>query len=158
GQLPPDTNLQALEILLGGGSVKGLPINYQSNSWVTIGNFSQYLFVKDGAAEVAQKLGSGQALRGVGVFGRVGYAPQQTNTVTRDASIALFANGLSTSRKNDRFGAGFYYNGISGALKRDIMQLSGSKRGTRDEKGTEIFYDFAITPALRFISSYQHIW
>jgi len=24
--------------------------------------------------------------------------------------------------------------------------------------GMEIFYDFAITPAIRFISSYQHIW
>jgi len=24
--------------------------------------------------------------------------------------------------------------------------------------GMEIFYDFAITPAIRFIPSYQHIW
>ena len=27
-----------------------------------------------------------------------------------------------------------------------------------DEMGMEIFYDFAITPAIRFIPSYQHIW
>jgi hypothetical protein len=28
----------------------------------------------------------------------------------------------------------------------------------RCEMGIEIFYDFAITPAIRFIPSYQHIW
>ena len=28
----------------------------------------------------------------------------------------------------------------------------------QNEKGIEIFYDFAITPAIRVIPSYQHIW
>ena len=158
GQLLPGTNSQAVGILLGGSSVQGLPINYKSDSWLTIGNFSQYLFVKDHSREIAHKLGSGQPLRGIGVFGRVGYAPQQTNTITRDASLALVANGLSDYRKNDSFGAGFYYNGISGPLKLDIAQLSGGKNAVENEKGSEIFYDFAITPAFRFIPSYQHIW
>ena len=158
GQLPPGTNSQAIGALLGGPSVQGLPINYSSDSWVTIGNVSQYVFVKDHSEAVAHKLGSGQPLRGVGVFGRVGYAPQQTNTITRDGSMALFANGLLNSRKNDSFGAGVYYNGISSALKLDINQLMGSRSGIQDEKGLEVFYDFAITPALRIIPSYQHIW
>ncbi|MBV8834519.1 MAG: carbohydrate porin [Acidobacteriaceae bacterium] len=81
-----------------------MPINYKSDSWLTIGNFSQYLVVKDQSADIAHKLGSGQPLRGIGVFGRVGYAPQQTNTISRDASLALDANGLSDHRKNDGFG------------------------------------------------------
>jgi len=157
-QLPSGTSSQALGILLGSPSVQGVPINYESDSWLTIENFSQYLFVRDHPSEIAHKLGSGQTLRGVGVFGRVGYAPQQTNTITRDASMALFAHGVFDFRKDDSFGAGFYYNGIGSPLKLDIEQLSGSKNTVQNEKGSEIFYDFAITPAIRFIPSYQHIW
>jgi porin len=28
----------------------------------------------------------------------------------------------------------------------------------KDEKGLEAFYNIAITPAIRLIPSYQHIW
>ena len=114
--------------------------------------------MKDRPAAIAEKLGSGQPLRGIGLFGRIGYAPEQTNTITRDASVALFAHGLFDARQNDSFGAGFYFNEISDPLKRDITRLSGSRAAIQNEKGTEIFYDFAITPALRVIPSYQHIW
>jgi hypothetical protein len=158
GQLPPGTNSQALGILLGSPSIQGVPINYKSDSWVTLGNISQYLFVKDHSEAIAGKLASGQPLRGIGVFGRLGYAPEQTNTITRDASIALFAHGLFDFRKNDSFGTGFYHNTISSPLKLDIAQLTGGKAAVQNEKGSEVFYDFAITPALRFIPSYQHIW
>jgi porin len=92
------------------------------------------------------------------MFGRVGYAPQQTNTITRDASMALFAHGLFERRPNDSFGMGFYYNRISSPLKVDIAQLTGRSTAVQNEKGSEIFYDFAITPAFRLIPSYQHIW
>jgi hypothetical protein len=43
-------------------------------------------------------------------------------------------------------------------LKNDLAQLTGGQRAVKDEKGTEVFYDFAITPAIRLIPSYQHIW
>jgi hypothetical protein len=158
GQLPSGTNSQAVGILLGSASIRGLPINYKSDSWLTIGNISQYLFVKEHSGAIAGKLASGQPLRGIGVLGRFGYAPEQTNTITRDASIALFAHGLFDRRNNDSFGAGFYYNAISSPLKLSIAQLSGGNAVVQNEKGLELFYDFAITPALRFIPSYQHIW
>ena len=157
GQLPSGTNSQAVGILLGSASIQGVPINYKSDSWLTIGNVSQYLFVKDHSEAIADKLASGQPLRGIGVLGRLGYAPEQTNRVTRDASIALFAHGLFDRRKNDSFGAGFYYNAISSPLKLGIAQLSGGNAVAQNEKGSELFYDFAITPALRLIPSYQHI-
>jgi hypothetical protein len=158
GQLPSGTNSQAVGILLGSPSRQGVPINYKSDSWLTIGNISQYLFVKDHSGTIAGKLASGQQLRGIGVFGRLGYAPEQTNTITRDESIALFANGLFDIRKNDSFGAGFYHNAISNPLKLDLVQLSEGNADVQNEKGSELFYDFAITPALRIIPSYQHIW
>jgi len=158
GPLLPEAIPQAVGVLVGSPSTESLPINFKSESWVTVENFSQYLSVKDDPETVAQKLISGQTLRGVGVFGRVGYAPEKTNPITRDASIALLAHGLSDGRQHDSFGVGFYYNGISKPLKDDIAQLSGGTSRVKDEQGVEVFYDFAITPAIKLVPSYQHIW
>lgn len=148
---------QAVGVLLGSPS-KGLPTNFESESWFAIANFSQYLFVKDDPMVVAQKLKSGQPINGIGIFARLGFAPQDSNTITRDASVALFAHGLFDGRQYDSFGVGFYYNAISGDLKDDIAQLTAGTTTVKDEKGIEVFYDFAFTPAIRLIPSYQHIW
>jgi hypothetical protein len=156
--LSSGTTSQAVAALVAGTSTQGLPINFKSNTWAAIANFSQYIWLKEPSAAIAEKMRSGQPLRGVGVFGRMGYAPEEANPITRDASIALFARGISLRRKDDSFGAGFYYNGISRPLKDDIAQLTRGNTALRNEKGTEVFYDFAITPAIRVIPSYQHIW
>jgi len=159
GQLAPGQTSEAVGVLLGAPSTQTLPINSRSQSWVTIGNFSQYVYVKkDDSRKIAQTLQSGQPLRGIGVFGRAGYAPEETNTITRDASLALFVHGLSDRRQEDSFGAGFYYNAISKPLKESIAQLTVGNTTVKDEKGAEVFYDFAITRALRLIPSCQHIW
>ena len=158
GQLSPSQVPQAVGILLGTPSSQALPINYKGTSWVTIGNFTQYLFVKDHPKAIAEKLGSGQTLRGIGLFGRIGYAPEETNPITRDASVALFANGLSDHRPNDSFGLGIYHNGISQPLKTGFARLTAATATVKNENGVEVFYDFAITPAIRLIPSYQHIW
>ena len=158
GQLSPSEVPQAVGVLLGTPSSQALPTNYKSKSWVTIGNFAQYLFVKDHPGAIAEKLGTGQSLRGIGVLGRIGYAPEETNTITRDASGAVFAYGLSDHRPNDSFGFGAYHNGISQPLKNDIAHLTQGKATAKNENGLEAFYDVAITPAIRLIPSYQHIW
>ena len=136
---------------MGTPSTQALPINYKSKSWVTIGNFSQYLFVKDRPEAVAEKLGSGQSIRGIGLLARIGYAPEDTNTITRDGSVALFAYGLSDHRPNDSFGLGIYHNGISQPLKDDFKQLTAAPANVKNENGLEVSYDFAITPAMRLI-------
>ena len=158
GQLSPSDVPQAVGVLLGTPSAQTLPINYKGTSWVTVGNFAQYLFVKDHPGAVAGKLGSGQPLRGIGLFGRIGYAPEETNPITRDGSVAVFANGLSDDRPNDSFGLGIYHNGISQPLKNDIAGLTGATANVKNENGLEVFYDVALTPAIRLIPSYQHIW
>jgi len=141
-----------------GGSTAGLPVNFERNSTFTIANASQYLYLKEtGASEVPKKLKNAEPLRGIGVFGRAGYAPKATNTLTWDGSLALFARGLWDSRQDDSFGVGFYYNVVSGELKDSISQLTAGTR-VENEKGFEVFYDFAITPALRIIPSYQRVW
>jgi porin len=158
GQLSPSEVPQAVGVLLGAPSAQALPINSKGKSWVTLGNLSQYLFVKDHSGAVAEKLGSGQPLRGIGLFGRIGYAPEETNPITRHASVALFANGPSDHRSNDSFGLGIYYNGISQPLKNDIARLTEATATLKNEQGLEVFYDVAITSAIRLIPSYQHIW
>src|SRR5262249_5561249 len=75
GPLLPSQIPQAVAVLLGSPRTEGLPINYRGESWGTIGNFSQYLVVLEEEDAIAQKLHSGQPLRGVGVVGRYGYAP-----------------------------------------------------------------------------------
>lgn len=159
----PFTGLQAAEVpaaigaLLGARSFEGLPVNRKQESWFAIANASQYLWLKDDPAEVPAKLKGGEVLSGVGVFARAGYAPEQTNVVTRDASVALFAHGVLDARPYDSFGVGWYYNEISGEFKNTISGLTQGHRHAGNESGTEVFYNLAITPAVRFIGSYQYI-
>jgi len=158
GQLSPAQVPQAVGALLGTAPTAGLPTNFKNHTSFTISSFSQYLSLKEeDASVVAEKLRSGQQLRGIGVFGRLGYAPDATSTLTRDASVALFARGLWDSRQYDSFGMGFYYNVVSGKFKNSIQQLTAGTT-VRNEKGIEVFYDFAITPAIRVNPGYQHIW
>lgn len=147
-----------ISALLGEPTMIGLPMNYKHESWFAFTNVSQYLYVRDDAVTVKEKLKSGDPINGVGVFARGGCAPQSTNAINADDSIAIFAHGLPEQRRFDSFGAGFYYNKISGQLKRGISDLTLFTRNIQDEKGIEAFYDFAITPAIMFIPSYQHIW
>jgi hypothetical protein len=149
---------QAVGALLGVAPTTGLPANFRTDSWFSILNATQYLYVKDRPAAVGAKLRSGQPVRGLALLGRLGYAPDDTNKVAHDGSIAMWANGLFDARKDDRFGAGFYVNQFSHYFKGDIASLTAGTSTAKDEKGTEIFYDFAITPALRIIPGYQHIW
>jgi len=158
GALSPGSVQNAVGALLGVSPTAGLPVNQKDSSWFLIANWSQYLFVKDDPATIEAKLKSGQPLRGVGVFARAGYAPPDVTTLTWDASVALFARGLMDSRPYDSFGIGYYYNGVSNNLKDSITRLTQGMSSATDEQGIEVFYDFAITPAVRLNVSYQHIW
>ncbi len=66
--------------------------------------------------------------------------------------------GLCEAGKYDSFGADYYYNATSNDLKNSIKRLTFNTASINDEKKMEFFYDFAVTPAIRFIPSYQHIW
>jgi carbohydrate-selective porin OprB len=76
----------------------------------------------------------------------------------RDASAALVAHGLDDARQYDSFGVGWYFDEFSNNLKNDITALTAGMASVKNESGIEVFYDFAVTPAIRIIPSYQHIW
>src|SRR5262249_34936050 len=130
---------------------------FERDSTFTIANASQYLYLKEAdPSDVKKKMANAEPLRGIGVFGRVGYAPKATNTLTREASVALFARGLWDSREYDSVGVGFYANIFSGEFKDAFRQLTAGT-SVKNEQGLEVFYDFAVTPAIRVIPSYQHV-
>ena len=156
GALAPGQVVQAAGALLGLAPTDGLPANFEQNSGFLIGALSQYLYVKQDSATVAQYLKSGQPLSGLGVFAKFGFAPEQTNTITRDAAAAVFAHGLFDQRPYDSFGVGYFYNGFGGDFKNAVWSYTHVNVG--DEQGVEAFYDFALTPAIRVIPSYQHLW
>jgi porin len=149
---------EVLSTLSGSPAFVGLSSSYKHDSWFAIANASQFLYVKDEPEEIKQKLKSGEPINGFGVFARGGVAPQSSNTITADASVSLFAHGLIEGRGYDSFGAGFYYNRISDHIKDRVAALTANRRILQDETGVEAFYDFALTPAIRLIPSYQHIW
>ncbi len=158
GALTPSQIPQAVGVLLGSPETRGLPINNSTNSCFLIANASQYLYVADRPREVMKKLKAGVPLRGIGVFGRAGWAPQETNTITGDGSVALFARGLAESRAYDSVGVGWYMNGISPDLQNQVRKYTRGAINVQNEQGLEVFYDYALTPAFRIIPSYQHIW
>lgn len=132
-------------------------LNNTSSSFFVIGNFSQYLYLKDDPASIPEKLKSGQQLRGIGLFGRAGYAPAKSNVIAGHASLAVYGRGLWDARPIDSFGVGVYYNRISSGLQDGLRDLTFGAIDIDDEVGLEVFYDFALTPSVRFIASYQHI-
>jgi porin len=158
GEIGPRQIPQAVAVLLGSPETRGLPINNAEDSLFLIANASQYLYVADRPSEVAGKLASGQPLRGIGVFGRAGWAPEDTNTITGFGSVALFARGLAESRAYDSVGVGWYINGISPDLQSQVRRYTGGLLNVQNEQGLEVFYDYALTPAFRIIPSYQHLW
>jgi porin len=158
GALSPVLVKDAVGALVGASSTAGLPVNYRDSTWFLISNWSQYLLVKDDPKTIDEKLKTGQPLRGVGIFARAGYAPPATSTFDWHASAALFARGLIDTRPYDSFGVGIYDNVVGNNFKNSIARLTGGTSSATDERGLEVFYDFAITPAVRFNVSYQHIW
>lgn len=158
GHLSPEQVPQAVGALVGSPLTAGLPFNRKPDSWFAIVNAAQYIYVEDDAANVGAKLKSGQPLRGIGIFGRLGYAPERTNPITRDVSLALFARGMIGTRSYDSFGVGAWYNQISRDLKDSMSKLTFGTVPVNDEKGVEVFYDLAVTPAIHLTPSFQHQW
>lgn len=140
---------------VNGPELKG---NFKDDSWFVNANFSQYLTVIDSAESRENHLARGQPLRGIGAFGRIGYAPEEVSAITQHYSLAMFAHGIWDARPNDTIGFGGYYNKLSGDLKDGVKFFSNGDISVGDERGVEVFYDLEVTPAISINLSYQRIW
>ena len=103
-----------------------VPVRQQSGSWSVYYNFDQFLYT-------TKAVGS----QGIGIFGRIGFADNDTNPIERLYSFGVGGQGMVPGRDRDRFGIGAYYTKFSRDLRGLILDSS--------EIGLEIFYNIAVT-------------
>ncbi len=126
----------------------GVALNKSGKSWSVYWNFDQYLWNPTVATD--SKGGSEvDPTRGVGIFGRVGFADEDTNPISQFYSVGFGGKGACASRPHDRWGVGYDYMKTSAELP-EFVQLG-------DEQGVEVFYNYAVTPAFMVTADLQVI-
>ena len=75
---------------------------------------------------------------GCGLFGNFGVSDGNPNGLRWSMYFGIGGTGLIRNGSRDRWGVGWYYDGISDYVK-DTLPIE-------DEQGVELFYDFALTP------------
>lgn len=124
----------------------GVDLNRSGETWCVYWNFDQYLW--NPMISTDDKGGTQiDPTRGVGIFGRIGFADATTNPIAQFYSAGFGGKGLGASRPHDRWGVGYYYMVTSDELP-EIVQLG-------DEQGVEVFYNFAVTPAFMITADLQ---
>ena len=123
------------------GSLIGLDtLRKDEGSWSFYYNFHQYLFTEEQDPS-----------QGFGLFGRYGFADEETNIMDDFYSIGLGGKGIIDGRDNDRFGVGYYHIGLSDELGTIISNRYG------DVDGFEVFYNIEITKWLHITPDFQVI-
>ena len=88
--------------------------------------------------------------RGWGLGTRLGKSDGDPNPFEWFASLVLTGRGVSDARPLDRFGLGYYYLELTDANIVDLLPID-------DEQGAELFYNFALTPALYLSADLQYV-
>jgi len=104
-----------------------IPLRRVNDSWSVYYNFDQYLWQPDGEPD-----------KGLGIFGRFGYADEDASPIEWFVSVGLGAKGIVPGRENDSFGIGYFTVGPSDEFPAFIDIDHGT--------GFEIYYDIALTP------------
>ncbi len=130
----------------------GQALPEKTDNWMIGFNVEQYLWKPDTSGDAPPRTADDAFQeRGIGVFGRFGYAPKDRNPYNVYASGGIGARGVFDSRPHDRFGIGVYWMQESG----DVDDLVGGL--LQDETGVEAYYNFAITPWLNLSADAQWI-
>lgn len=145
------------------GEIIGLlPEDEKSENYAVIGNFAQYLWVEDGSAAAYNRRIQNTSFSGIthhndppvgiGLFGRAGWAPDDRNAIDQFYSFGIGGFGmLIPGRDDDQWGVGWAGSHISD----DLRELDSSLRSW--EHALEIFYNFALTPAVHLTLDSQTI-
>lgn len=91
--------------------------------------------------------------RGWGIFGDFTYGGGNPNVLQWSTSIGIGGNSLVPGRPDDRFGVSYFYFGFSDPLIQSLKPVFN----LRAESGVELFYNFAVTKALRVDADLQFI-
>ena len=136
------------DAIRGGSINQGFDFGTEDDSWIVGGSVWQYLSVKDTVKGPLNLTNRVPDLRGWGVFGRLYFADEDTNPWKTSVAFGAGGKGIFDSRPEDLFGVGYYYNDQSDTLFKDRID---------DGQGAEVFYNFAITPSIRFSTNLQWI-
>ena len=91
--------------------------------------------------------------RGWGVFGEIAKADANPNFHDWSYYVGLGGSSLIPGRPDDRFGIAYFHFGFSEVLKDEVAPVIA----LRDQSGTEIFYNVAVTPWFRVAANVQFI-
>ena len=90
-------------------------------------------------------------LEGLGIFGSITFADEDTNPWRTSVAFGVGGRGLIPGRPNDLFGIGGFYNDLAS------NQLVSTADYEEDYAGMEAFYNLFITPAVRFSVNAQYL-
>ena len=128
---------------LFGQLIGAVPIDEKSSNYTLIGNFSQYLWVKEDSEGLTRH---NLTPRGIGIFGRFGWHPEDRNVIDAFYSFGFRGNGmLIPGRPDDEWGIGWAGSHISD----DLRDLTDELRSW--EHAFEVYYNYMLTPAM-------HLW
>ena len=134
---------------LFGQLIGELPIKEKNSNYTAIGNFAQYLWVKEGSEGLTRH---NLPPRGIGIFGRFGWHPEDRNVIDAFYSFGIRGNGVSIpGRNDDQWGLGWAGSHISG----DLRDLTDRLRTW--EHAFEFYYNFMLTPAMYLSANTQVI-
>jgi len=114
----------------------------RTGSWCLAYNFDQSVWVSPDDPK-----------RTWGVFGNAGIADGNPSPIRWYASAGISGASPLPCRKLDSFGIGYYYLGVSDAVKNLAPRLSS----LRDEQGIEMYYNVGVTPWFRVSPDIQLI-
>lgn len=127
---------------------EGLVTSTENDSWTLGGSFWQYLWTKETHEGPLNLMNREADLQGWGIFGRLTFADDDTNPWKTAVALGLGGRGIFDARPDDTFGVGYFYNDLSEGRFLDEVD---------DGYGFEAFYNFAITPAVRFSTNLQYV-
>jgi carbohydrate-selective porin OprB len=138
------------------------PIQTTDSAFMVFLNFDQYLFTIEPTTESEKQARKFYTPRGLGIFGRFGIGPSDSNFINSFYSLGIGAKGIIPGREYDQFGFGWYYLDIADGtvdLLREVEVLLGETGDDfNNETGLEAYYNFAVTPALQLTFNAQYIF
>jgi porin len=115
-----------------------VPAEHDDDSWSVYYKFDQYVWKPDEKSE-----------RGIGLYGRLGFADEDTSPIDWFAGVGIGAKGLIPGRDADQLGVGFFYSSASDKFPKVFRLDHGS--------GVELYYNYAATGWLNVTGDIQII-
>ena len=144
------TDLGTLTINPGDDEL-GIVSSEEDSSWLVVFSFWQYISTQEAGEGPLDLMNKQPDLKGWGLFGRLGFADDNSNPFKTSVSFGIGGRGVIDSRPNDVFGVGYFYNDVYSDNFTEGVGFKGHSQGG------ETFYNLALTPAAKFSVNLQYL-